>query len=181
MSIIRCFNSLGQRTGLFEIFTLFLLLIALPGAASAAIEDKVYAANSCRDLSQQAATEGTAQFIWNGNEGIFGNTQGSSGVTRVVCPIVRQKVGSSTRAYFYVYFSAVFYSLGDRVSCTMSSRKNINGSLVSTVTAGNVNQGSSLVRLFGFLPITHHIGHLSLQCTTNNIFNVMHNYRIREI
>ena len=178
MSTMKYFKPLGLATGLFIVVTAFLLLIALPVEAATPI--RVYAANSCKGLSEQRASEGSAQFIWNGNEGIFGNTQGTNGAARFVCPVTRQKVGSTAGAEGFVWFTGVVWSLGDRVSCTMTSRSHWNGGLVSTATISNVNQASSLVLLRMTLPSSSSYGHYSLQCTVNNIFNVMQSYRIRE-
>ncbi|NNC99520.1 MAG: hypothetical protein HKN85_05015 [Gammaproteobacteria bacterium] len=158
---------------------LLMSLFYMQGSLAAPV-DAVYAANSCKGLSQQAAAEGTVQFIWNGNEGMFGNTQGSNDVSRMVCPIVRQKIQTSNGAKFWAYFTGVIWNLGDRVSCTMTNRRPNTGALISTATSGNVNQASSSVTLTNSITPSSALGHYSLQCTINNLFNVMNSYRVRE-
>ena len=156
------------------------LFLLTAGAVQAQSVERIYAGNSCKAIAGAEATTGDWLMVFSGDESLDAGDPGSSGVARAVCPIVRQKINSSKGAKFFVYFTSTDWGFGDRVSCTMTSRRPHNGVLVSSGTRQNVNNSSQQQLLARSIAPSSTWGHYSLQCTSNTTFPEIQSYRIKE-
>jgi len=142
------------------------------GTANAQSVERIYAANQCRVVSDDI------------NQGVFMHTNES--ITRrstldnfplVTCPIVRQKVGSSKGAKFWMYGNKP--AAGYDADCTITSRRPHNGALVSSGSRSTAVLPIGDFTLARSIAPSSTYGAYSLSCVLDN-FPELYSYRIKE-
>lgn len=169
-------------------FTILLAAVFSASIVFAQTEERIYAMNQCSTLHFDSTSSSfNNKGSWHYSDGsndqsLDAGEPGADGFFRMVCPIVRQKVGSSAGAKFFVYVDDID-SVSEVVECTMTSRRPRNGALVSSATRtrnggqANANQQLELARS---VSPSSTFGHYSLECSSNDNDPRFHGYRIRE-
>lgn len=169
------------------LLTTALALLVLSGTAMGQSVEKIYAGNSCNALSYDTdsgsfSNRGTWHYNDSGNQSLDAGDAGTDDEYDVICPIVRQKVGSSAGAKFFVYVDEMTQPT-DEFECTMTSRRPHNGALVSSGsrlrTGAQANSNDENVLARSIAPSST-FGHYSLECRTNDNDPAIHSYRIKE-
>jgi len=161
----------------------FLIAATFSSTISAQSVERIYAGNSCntKDYGEQSFLD-AGTWHYSNNQSIDAGTAGADGEYEVVCPIVRQKVGSSAGAKFFVYVDDMVNPT-DEVECTMTSRRPHNGALVSSGsrsrTGAQANLNDEVILARSIAPSST-FGHYSLECVTNDNDPAIHGYRIKE-
>lgn len=167
----------------FSVLAILTFSLVVPGSAYGQAVERIYGATACRSIEHEnSGTPGDFRVTHSGDQSMDAGEAGDDGEYEIYCPVVRQKVGSSKGAKFYVFVDDLNVD-ADSFTCTMTSRRPHNGALVSsgsrTATGVTANSNGEALLARSINPSSTY-GHYTLLCETNSFDPKVHGYRIRE-